>query len=510
MHIVTAAEMYATDRYTIEQIGMSAETLMESAGQAAARVLIQQIAPHARIGVMAGAGNNGGDGIVIARLLKSYGYSTDLWLIPLKEKITGTAKTALNIYENCGYEVKSYTDNETEFDKKLESYDVIVDALLGIGVTGELRSPYSEIIDKINKREKCEVYSIDMPSGVLADTGAVHKAVQADVTITIQSPKLSAFLFPAAGYYGKLVNVDIGIPTVALEKNSSVRLLWNETNVVRTLPIRERSSHKGTYGKGMVIGGSRNMTGAIMMTALAALRSGAGLTTMAIPDEIYSVVASHIPEVMYFPCSSHNGHFSGEINLDDIDVDAIAVGPGMGRTIGTKKITEKVLRQNVPVVLDADALYFWSEYAPIVSQRNEATILTPHPGEMARILNRPIRDIESKRFEVAKDFAIEYGVYLVLKGPNTIVTTPDGKQYVNPTGNPSLAKGGSGDVLTGMILAFIMQHHNIQEAISNAVFIHGKAADMLLEKTHSYMDVLATDVIEEIPQTLFKLVGQKR
>jgi ADP-dependent NAD(P)H-hydrate dehydratase / NAD(P)H-hydrate epimerase len=505
MRVVTASEMYAIDRYTIQQIGMSEESLMENAGQAVARVLLERIHPTQRVAVLAGTGNNGGDGFVIARVLKSYGYITDLWLIPPKEKVKGAAKKALEIYEHSGYEVKNYIGNEKEFTEQLSHYDVIIDALLGIGVKGAPRTPYKEMIDQINKADRLVVYAIDVPSGIPADGGEVETAVQADVTITIQYPKLSAYTFPTADYYGELMVVDIGIPPLSLEKNAEFRKLWSEADVVRTLPTRKRSSHKGTYGKGLVIGGSRNMPGAIAMTAKAALRSGAGLLTMAIPENIHGIVSTYTPEVMYRPYPAADSHFTGDIDLTSMDIDAIAVGPGMGRTEGTKRIVENVLRRDVPVVLDADALYFWKDYVSIVSERKHATVLTPHPGEMARILGVSIHDIEKDRFGIAKQFAMDYGVYLVLKGPYTIVTTPDGKQYVNTTGNPALAKGGSGDVLTGIILAFMMQHDNIQEAISNAVFVHGKAANVLIEKGHSPLNVLATDVIEAIPQTLFPL-----
>ncbi|MGX1983183.1 NAD(P)H-hydrate epimerase [Thermolongibacillus altinsuensis] len=508
MRIVTASEMYAIDRDTIERIGMSEESLMENAGQAVARALLERLHPSMRIAVLAGTGNNGGDGFVVARMLKSYGYCTDVWLIPPKEKVKGAAKKALDIYENAGYEVKLYSGNEQTFVEQIAHYDVIVDALLGIGVQGAVRSPYKEIIDMVN-RTNASVYAIDVPSGIPADGGAADTAVRADVTITIQCPKLSAYTFPTADYYGELVVVDIGIPPLSVARNAEFRSTWEEADVVRTLPKRQKSSHKGTYGKALVIGGSKRMTGAVTFTAKAALRSGAGLLTMAIPEAIYSVVANRIPEAMYYPCSSHDGYFSGEIDLSHLDVDAIAVGPGIGRTEGTKNVVKTVLSHDVPVVLDADALFFWNEYAPFVRKRSAATIVTPHPGEMARMLGVSIREVENDRFGVAKRLAMEYGIYVVLKGPYTIVTTPDGMQYVNTTGNPALAKGGSGDVLTGMIVAFLMQHRSIQEAISNAVWIHGKAADFLVEKGHSQLDVLATDVIEEIPNVLFHLTTTK-
>lgn len=509
MHIVSSSEMYAIDRYTIEQIGMSEESLMENAGQSVARVLLERVQPNERIAVLAGSGNNGGDGIVIARILKSYQYAIDLWLIPQKEKVKGAAKKSLQIFENCGYEVKHYIGNEQMFMEQLNQYDVIIDALLGIGTKGTLRSPFKEIIAKVNEINKLTVYSIDVPSGISADGGHVAEAIKADVTMTIQYPKLGAYVFPTADFFGELHVVDIGIPPISVEKNTDYRRLWCEDDVQNTLPTRKRSSHKGTYGKGLVIGGSRNMAGAVVMTAKAALKSGAGLLTMAIPNDIYSVVATYFPEVMYYPCLSKDGYFSGEIDIKQFDVKAIAVGPGIGRKGQVKKIVEAALDLPVPVVLDADALYFWKDYDSIIKDRKEATIVTPHPGEMARMIDASIHEIESNRFKIAKQFAMEYGCYLVLKGPFTIVTTADGKQYVNTTGTPGLAKGGSGDVLTGMILSFIMQHENLRDAINNAVYIHGKAADRLIENGHSEMDILATDVIEALPEILNHLYKNK-
>lgn len=504
MRIVTASEMYAIDRYTTEQIGISEDSLMENAGQAVARVLCERIQPTARIAVLTGTGNNGGDGFVVAGVLKSYGYMTDLWLIPPKEKVKGAAKKALEIYENLGYEVKNYIGNEQEFFEQIHRYDVLIDAMLGIGVKGSVKSPYKEIIDKVNQIDKLTVYAVDIPSGVPADGGEVETAIRADVTITIQCPKLSAYTFPTADYYGELIVVDIGIPPRALE-NVSFRQIWTKEDVKQTLPARKRSSHKGTHGKALVIGGARPMPGAITLTAKAALRSGAGLLMMAIPDDIYSVVANRIPEAMLFPCRAENGYFVGAIDFASFGMDAIAVGPGMGRTEGTKRIVQTVLEQNVPVVLDADALFFWNEYASLLKKRTKPTVVTPHPGEMARMLQLSIQDVEQHRFQISKQFAMDYGMYVVLKGPYTIVTTPDGKQYVNTTGNPALAKGGSGDVLTGIIVAFLMQHDSVQAAVSNAVWVHGKTADFLVQKGHSPFSVLATDVIDAISPVLFQL-----
>ncbi|KYD32517.1 hypothetical protein B4110_2078 [Parageobacillus toebii] len=508
MHIVTAAEMYEIDRDTIEQIGISADSLMENAGQALFHVLRERIPHSALVAVLAGTGNNGGDGFVVARMLKSCGYNVDLWLIPPKEKIKGAAKTALTTYERSGYDIKEYIGNEQYFAEQVRHYDVIIDALLGIGIQGAVRSPYKEIIELVN-RSNAIVYAVDIPSGTPADGGEVETAVRADMTITIQCPKLGAYTFPTADYYGELLVVDIGIPPLAVVRNAAVRSTWEEDDVVRTLPRRKQSSHKGTYGKLLVVGGSRPTTGAITLTAKAALRSGAGLLTMAVPDDIYSVVANRVPEAMYYPCPSHDGSFSGVIDVSRLDIDAIAIGPGMGRTDGARQLVHTLLQQPVPMVMDADALFFWNEYASLVRERKDATVVTPHPGEMARMLDLSIDEVERDRFGISKQLATEYGIYVVLKGPYTIVTAPDGSQYVNTTGNPALAKGGSGDVLTGMIAAFLMQHHSAQAAISNAVWVHGKAADMLVENGHSQWDVLAGDLIDGISSVLSHLQKQQ-
>ena len=509
MHIVTAAEMYEIDRDTIEQIGISADSLMENAGQSLFHVLRERIPRSARVAVLAGTGNNGGDGFVVARMLKSYGYDADLWLIPPKEKIKGAAKTALEVYERSGYDWKPYAGNEQAFATHILQYDVIIDALLGIGIKGEVRPPYKEIIELVN-RSRAIVYAIDIPSGTPADGGEAETAVRADVTITIQCPKLGVYTFPTADYYGELLIIDIGIPPLAVKRNAAPRFVWKEDDVVRTLPKRKRSSHKGTHGKLLVVGGSRAMTGAITLTAKAALRSGAGLLTMAVPDDIYSVVANRVPEAMYYPCPARDGAFSGAMDVSALDIDAIAIGPGLGRTDGVRELVSNIVQKPVPLVIDADALFFWNEYAALIHERKAATVVTPHPGEMARMLNLSIRDIEGDRFGTSKRLAMEYGIYVVLKGPYTIVTTPDGSQYVNTTGNPALAKGGSGDVLTGMVSAFLMQHHSVQEAISNAVWVHGKTADMLVERSHSQWDVLAGDLIEAIPAVLSYVQEKQR
>ena len=246
------------------------------------------------------------------------------------------------------------------------------------------------------------------------------------------------------------------------------------------------------------------MTGAPVMTTRAVLRAGGGLTTLAIPDAIHSIVASQIVEAMFSPWKSVNGHFSGELGTDVSRFDAVAFGPGVGRENGGEKILSTLLDNvKAPLIVDADGLFYLAKLKEKLKQRSHPTIITPHTGEFAQLTGYLPTEIENNRFELSRQFALRYGVYIVLKGPYSIVTTPTGSQFVNTSGNAALAKGGTGDVLTGIILAFVMNHSNLQEAVSNAVFAHGKAADVLVEGNHTMRDVIATDVINALP-TVFR------
>ncbi|KPD01055.1 Bifunctional NAD(P)H-hydrate repair enzyme Nnr [Geobacillus sp. BCO2] len=346
--IVTAEEMYAIDREVTERIGISADSLMENAGQALFWTLKERIPRAAKVAVLAGSGNNGGDGFVVARMLKSYGYETDVWLIPTREKVKGAARTALEVYERSGYSWTPYEGNEQEFAMRAPHYDVIIDALLGIGVKGEVRSPHLEIMEQVNRsRAFCICHRCAKRSA--GRWGDVAAAVRADVTFTIQCPKLGAYTFPASDYYGEIVVVDIGIPPLAIRTNAAHRFVWEQSDVMRTIPKRKRSSHKGTYGKLLVVGGSKAMAGAVTLAAKAALRSGAGLVTMAVPETVYETVANRVPEAMCRPWPAEGGAFAGEADWTGLDVDALAVGPGMGRMEGVRRLVGELVRKPVPL-----------------------------------------------------------------------------------------------------------------------------------------------------------------
>ncbi|WP_314733342.1 NAD(P)H-hydrate dehydratase [Anaerobacillus sp. CMMVII] len=506
--MVTGVEMRQIDRYTIEEIGLTEELLMENAGQAFVNHIISLLdKKKARIAVLIGVGNNGGDGFVISRSLLEKGYHVDVWLVPPVSKVKGTARYHMDIYLKLGYQVNSFeTISATGLSQIFMSYTHIIDALLGTGYNGPLRSPYREIIEEVN-RSHGNILSVDIPSGLSAD-GNVDEpilAVKATHTITFQCPKLSSFLFPFREYLGELTIVDIGIPKRAIDQISSERFIWTEEDIIQTLPVRKPSSHKGSHGKGLIIAGSQAMTGAPILTAKACHRLGAGLVTLATPETAHQAIASQLIEATFHLCPSENGEIA-TLNLSnevlDNRYDAIAVGPGLGRSTKGDFIDTLLTSFNKPLIIDADGLYYLKNFLPSLQMRKGVTVLTPHVGEFAYLMNEPIEKIEKNRFQFSKQFAEKYGVYLVLKGPYTIVTTPRGKQFINTTGNASLAKGGSGDVLTGMVLALIMQQRDVQSAISNAVFLHGKAADYLTRNGWSPISVIASDLVTIMPHVL--------
>lgn len=510
MRVVTGSEMHQIDRFTIDKIGLGEEVLMENAGRAVFTHMKQYIDKADTIAILIGAGNNGGDGFVIARYLLEDNYKVDVWVVPQEDRIKGTARYHMNVFKRAGYEYKQVDMNGGEpFYSSISLYTVIIDSLLGTGVKGSIREPYDKMIAAINRLSNKKIIAVDLPSGVPADGGElVSEAVLATHTVTLQCPKIGAFTFPVANYYGILEVVDIGIPKNAVETIAKQRFLWREEEVKHTLPVRKRQSHKSDYGKGFIIAGSLTMTGAAILTAKACHRAGAGLVTLAVPDCIHSIVANKVIEATFVPCPSENGQFKSCMKnwqqLAEL-FDAIAIGPGIGRSQAVGQMVEEVLRMNKALVLDADALFHLKDFLPALKERRSPTILTPHSGEMARLLGVTVAELEQNRFYYSEQFAKEYGVFLVLKGPYTIVATPSGQQYINTTGNPALAKGGSGDVLTGIILAQLLQQTTVQEAISNAVFLHGKAADLLVEEKASQYDVVASDIISYLPRT-FKTI----
>jgi NAD(P)H-hydrate epimerase len=355
-----------------------------------------------------------------------------------------------------------------------------------------------------------KVFSVDLPSGLPAGEGVTEfTAVKADVTFVIGAPKLSAFLQHTAPFYGEWHVVSIGFPPFVMKKFAR-RKYWRMQDVKASLPKRETFAHKGNHGRGLVIGGSATMPGAITMASKAALKSGAGLITAATVKTAFPVIHTHSPEVMCLPLSEEDGFINSPSTLPLDDSDGVAIGIGMGRKEGAGQLTGEVLEKTKgPLVIDADGLFHLKNHLAKLKERTHPTVITPHPKEMAALLDITVKELLEKPFQYAANFAEAYGTYVILKGKFTIISGPAGELAVNDTGNQGMAKGGSGDVLTGIVLAMVMQNQPIFEALCNACYIHGKAADIKVEKDHTHYDLMATDVIDGIPQVYRLIFGNE-
>ncbi|CDO04117.1 nicotinamide nucleotide repair protein [Oceanobacillus picturae] len=497
MYIVTAKEMYDIDQFSMDRAEMNGSMLMENAGREIAQRLSAMINFEQALCILVGSGNNGGDGFVIARTLLNMGYKVTVLQVVEDKKIVGHAAYHKRLFLKCDGIVKQ-PNKINDLLEGLDKEDVIVDAMVGIGVDGDLREPLHSLVNQINQLDNL-VVSVDIPSGLPADEGvADFTAVQADHTFVIGAMKQSAFIQHTAPSYGKWECISIGFPQAAFKQLEMERKVWTEAAFQRTFPGRSEYDHKGDHGKGLVIGGSSNMPGALGLTTRAALRSGAGLVTAATTDSVIQRIASFCPEATFVTVPEINGHLKYGNDIDYEGFDAVAIGIGMGREDASRPIIRHAATAKIPLIIDGDGLTHLKADLGVLDEREEPVILTPHPGEMAMLLDISVKDVLMRPFHYAKRFATDHGVYVVLKGAFTIITDPNGKQAVNTTGNAGLAKGGSGDVLTGIILAMIMQKQSIFEALCNACFVHGKAADLLIQESHSQHDLLASDVIEGV------------
>lgn len=496
VYIVTAEEMYELEHITFSEIGIPSSVLMYTAGNEVARQIINREDIKEHVTVMIGPGNNGGDGFVVAHILKEAGFEVITIQTVPDAKITGDAAIFKNVYLASGGILKQEL-RENEVKKCLLNTDIIIDALLGIGIKGMPRREMLTLFEMINT-SRARVYAIDIPSGVPIDqvAGAI-KAVQADVTYSLIAHKMSAFLKETAPFFGETILLPFGIPANVFERVSKRQLITKET-VTKHLPKRDPFSHKGSHGRGLVIGGSATMPGSITMTARAALRTGSGLLQVATVQSVIPTIAAVCQEAMYVELEGERSITGGIEKLDFDAVDAVAIGPGMTRTNEAGDFLRACLNKDCTLIIDADGLTHLKNHLNVLKDKTKPVVITPHPKEMAFLCDCSVKEILQSPFRYATDFAQNYNVFVILKGTYTIIATPDGQTAVNTTGNPGLAKGGSGDVLTGMVLGMILQMKEIFPALRNAVYMHGRAADILVDTTHAEEDLLATDVITGI------------
>jgi NAD(P)H-hydrate epimerase len=489
MKAVTTAEIRQLDQRTIAA-GVAGAELMERAGAAVARTCDKFLHSHATRSVLllAGKGNNGGDAIVAARHLANDGCQPTLILLCRRDELQGDP---LLHFQRLGSGVRVL---EMPSAKQMQEIAtevrpaIVVDGLLGTGLTGAVREPYASAIDFINKLHR-PVVAIDIPSGIDSDTGKVRGVcVRADVTVTMGLPKIGLLQPAAADYVGRIEVADIGFPRRFVDEIETDVELISAGDV--TLPARRRSAHKGDFGHLLVVAGAEGYTGAPVLCAHAAARSGVGLVTLAVPCAIYSIVAANCPpEIMPRP-------FDGV--PDTAGFDAVAVGPGLGQGVDTQKMVRELIgHSTAPLVLDADALNVLARDLSALKTARAPAVVTPHPGEMGRLIGKTAKAVQANRWEIAKHFAQKHGVVTVLKGAGTVVTDKSGKLWINSTGNPGMAKGGMGDALAGMIGAFLAQGLSPLAAARTAVFLHGSAGDIARER-HSEQALLASDLISSL------------
>ncbi|SHK71880.1 NAD(P)H-hydrate epimerase [Desulfatibacillum alkenivorans DSM 16219] len=509
MYLVTAEEMREMDRRTIEEFGIPGRVLMENAGRGATDILCSHVPDikTQKVGVACGKGNNGGDGFVIARGLAERGVHVVIYLLCKTGDLTGDAKANLALVQKMGLPLVEITDKESlrEHQHAMQGFGVWVDAILGTGLSTPVRGLYGDVIQIIND-SNAFVFAVDIASGLFADSGQCGLCIQADATATFGFAKVGHMVMPGSGLTGKLHVVDIGIPkSIAKAVGAAHRLI--SPQLLGPALDRPKHIHKGDLGRLLVIAGSPGKTGAAAMASMSAMRAGAGLVTLAAPQSLCPVLEGLVIEAMTSPLAETQ---SGEIALSAQEAvkmllaekTALAIGPGLGTHEETGKLVQTLLLEcPVPMIADADALNLIAQNPTLLKRAPSPVILTPHPGEMARLTGLSAQEIQENRTEVAREFAVKNQVHVVLKGANTVVAHPDGLVCINPTGNPGMASGGMGDVLTGLIGAFLAQGLGPERSARLGVFVHGAAADLIAENI-APAGYLATDVMSMVPKAL--------
>jgi len=488
--LLTASETRAAEA-DAERRGLPASILMESAGTAVAEAAVRLGTPGSRFLVVAGPGNNGGDGYVAARKLHAGGRQVDVWRLGDPSRLKGDAARNHAAVEQSGVPVHS-----SAAALPLRSGDVALDAIFGTGLS---RAPEGDAADAIRqllrwRAEGVRVLAVDLPSGLSSDTGrAFDPCVTADLTVTFGAQKVGLALEPGASLAGTIEIADIGLAAV-----TSSTWLLEPGDGPRWLPVRRADTNKGTYGHLLVVAGSRGKTGAAALAGLAALRSGVGLCTVATPADALSDVQGHAPELMGvgLPASA----VLGPSHLDALlaaaeGKDALVIGPGIPRGSETHALLGELLRRlDLPVLLDADALNAVAGHVEVLDRSAAPVVLTPHPGEMARLGDRTVNEVQRDRLDTARTFARDHRAVVVLKGARTLVAEPGGQTRVNPTGNPGMASGGTGDVLSGMIGAFLAQGLSPFDAASVGVLAHGLAGDAAARRW-GRLGLVASDLV---------------
>jgi len=490
MKVSLSSQMKNADKMAWEKFGIPSIVLMENA----AISCVNEIKNFHKFVILCGKGNNGGDGFAIARHLINMGKEVKIYLL-LGDNFSNDAKINFDILKNMDIPYYADTDN---LKTDILLCDCVVDAIFGTGIKGEIAEEILNVIDIVNENSKY-ILSVDIPSGVCADSGKVLKnAIKANKTITFGAYKRGLLLYPGADYTGKIKVCDISLPKQATE---DIRVETIEEELVQSLiPKRRNNSQKGDYGKVLVIGGSVGMAGAVCLAICGAFGVGAGIVTAIVPTEINDIIQKTIPNAMTYPVDFRKD--TAKIIDKMQGFDAVLFGNGIGREEFVIDLLESVAKNaKVPVIIDADGLFALSKKSEILKCCKSNIIITPHAMEMARLVGSTVDGIEADRLGISEKYVLENGLTLVLKGNHTIITTQDGKQFINMTGNSGMATAGSGDVLAGMVAGFVGGKISIQDATISAVYLHGLAGDFAAKQTNK-LSLSSLDIAKAISHIL--------
>jgi NAD(P)H-hydrate epimerase len=525
MKILTAAEMREADRITSERFRVPSLQLMENAGTRVVEFL-RGVSPNlakSKTVVLCGKGNNGGDGLVVARLLRKENAPATVYLFAEPDVLKGDAAANWRRWREARGDTHIVKDiREWELARKdLSSAELVIDALLGTGLNGPVEGLLAQVIEDTNQLAgHARVVAVDMPSGLASDGADFGgPVIQAEFTVTFTAPKIGQLLSPRASCVGELRVVEIGTPQALLDDDKNLRLHWLEPGEFRSLPLRRApEANKGSYGHALIVSGSLGKTGAAVLTARGALRAGAGLVTVATPETVLPIVAAGAPELMTAPLpatdtgstslrSLEYGRFTELLNGKNV----LAVGPGLSTHPETQQFIRAILADcTLPIILDADGLNAFAGRSDELAKRKRAPLaVTPHPGEMARLLGCTVKEVQADRLNTALKAAARWQATVVLKGFHTIVASPDGRAFVNSTGNPGMATGGTGDVLTGILAGLTAQFGTgaWETVLGFGVYLHGLAGDLAAERVGQH-SLIASDLVESLPAAFARVMAE--
>jgi hydroxyethylthiazole kinase-like uncharacterized protein yjeF len=513
MFAVTSAEMRQLDRLTIEKYGVPSLTLMEHAGERVVDAIVKRFPRPVKQGVLVivGKGNNGGDGLVIARLLRRRKVACEVVCLAPRGELSPDAKANLKRYlAKRGVFTEVSPGQLDLIEDKLRGKTILVDALLGTGLRHPVAGFYGEVIDVMNA-SGLPIVAVDVPSGLDSDRGQpLGATVKANLTVTFGLPKIGQLTYPGVSYVGELVVADIGIrPEAVAEVGPRVELLAAE-DLRSVVPRRAADAHKGDHGHILVMAGSRGKTGAALLACRAAMRVGAGLVTLAAPRALNDILAGALLESMTEALGEADAEALGP--LSDADwvrllgrKDVVLFGPGIGVHSGAQRALEWLLANlDLPWLIDADGLNNLAENTSRLRDAKVHPVLTPHPGEMGRLTGMDAAAVNRDRVGIARQFSQEYQCYLALKGARTVMATPEGRVFINPTGNPGMATAGMGDVLSGIIAGLMAQRLSPEDAMRLGVFLHGWVGDRVA-RSRGMVGLIASDIIEGLPRGIRKL-----